>query len=220
MKLVVVTVGFDEKLPLRGILKIGIDAGDVVMLVYSKTGGEFEVKKVEKAVEAVKDVISKTGVKVVDVVVSGMNFYGDTTTVLRALREHSANEVVAVLAGGMRLTIFEVLIALLLRHKFSNTMVRVYVMREDGLYDIALPVEAFYTPLTPRESFVLRALYEKEGMKRSKLIDIVSHETGLSESMIYKVTKSLAKRKLVSLEDDTVKLTELGRLVYEAIRKD
>ncbi|MEM1606257.1 MAG: hypothetical protein QXW41_08455, partial [Fervidicoccaceae archaeon] len=105
MKLVVVTVGFEEKLPLRGLLKVGLDAGDVVVLVYPRSGGEFEVRKVEKAVGVIKEFVGRAGagVRVVDVEVSGLNFYEDVAKILLFLREQKAGEVVAVLAGGMRL---------------------------------------------------------------------------------------------------------------------
>lgn len=220
MKLVAVTIGFDEKLPLRGLLKVGLDSSDVVLLVYSKTGGEFEVRKVEKAVEAFKDVVSRAGARVVDVVISGTDFYGDTVTVLEALKKHEAREVVAVLAGGMRITVFEVLTALLLHYRHGGVEAKVFLAREDGLYDVTLPVSMFYVSVTSRDNVVLKKLSEGGVMKRSRIVDEVSRETGISESMLYKVVKSLARRGLVVIEDDSVKLTELGRLTYEAIRKN
>ncbi|MEM4827975.1 MAG: hypothetical protein QXK07_08055 [Desulfurococcaceae archaeon] len=50
MRVVLVTVGRVEKLPLRGLLRVGLSAGDVVVLVYPRSCGELEVKKVKKAV--------------------------------------------------------------------------------------------------------------------------------------------------------------------------
>lgn len=217
MRLFAITVGFDEKLPIRGLLKIGVDVDDIIMLIYSKSGGEFEVKKVEKAVEAVKDLIAKTRVSVVDVVVSGMNFYEDAATVLRTLRKHPAREVVALLAGGMRLVIFEALTAVLLYSSLSGVRARIHLMREDGLYDVALPVEAFRTSITPRGAAVLRVLYEKRTIKRSHLVESVSREIGISESMAYKVVKNLTEKGLVTINNDTLTLTDLGRLVCEAL---
>lgn len=216
----VVTVGFDERLPLRGILKLGLSESDIILLVYSKTGGEFEVRKVEKAVETLKDIVSKAGAKIIDLVVSGTDFYGDTATILSALRKYSAEEVVAVLAGGMRILVFEVLASLTLRYWITGLKSRVYIAREDGLYDVTLPLNAFYVRVSSREDAVLKMLSELGEVKRSVLVDEVSRRYGLSESLVYKVVKSLASKGLVLVNEDTVRLTELGRLVYEAIRRE
>lgn len=220
MKLLVLTIGFDEKLPLRGILKLGVSEGDTILLVYSKTGGEFEVRKVEKAVETLKDIVSKAGAKTEDLVVSGLDFYRDVATILGALRQHRVDEVVAVLAGGMRILVYEALVALVLWYRLAGVRSRIHVAREDGLYDITTPVDLFYVKLSSRENAVLKKLTELGEMKRSALVDEVSREQGISESMVYKVLKSLSKKKLVAIEDDTVKLTELGRLVYEAAKRE
>lgn len=219
MKLIIVTIGFDEGLPLRGLLKTGIDVGDTVLLVYSKSGGEFEVKKVEKAVDALKTVVSKTGVKVVDVVVSGMDFYADTGEVIKAVKSQHADEIVAVLAGGMRLTIFEVVVAVLTYHRLTGVRTRIHLMREDGLYDVTLPGELLFISPPMRCEAVFKALDENGEMKRNLLVDKVSRETGLTESMTYKLVKEMVKKGLLRLEGDTVKMTELGRLMYEAVKK-
>ncbi|MEM1528330.1 MAG: CRISPR-associated CARF protein Csa3 [Sulfolobales archaeon] len=217
MKLVIVTVGFDEKLPLRGVLKVGLDVSDVVMLVYSKTGGEFEVKKVERAVEVLKEIIRSTGAGVVEVEVSGTSFYDDVAVVLRSLRGQKADEVVAVLAGGMRLVIFEVLFALLTLYRlgrFQRVRSKVLLMREDGLYGVALPLESFYITIPRNGLAVMRIIHSHGEVKRSRLVEIASREAGLSESAVYKIIKELEKRGLVVVDSDVVKLTELGRSIY------
>ncbi len=211
-----------EKLPLRGLLKVGLSAGDVVALVYSRSGGEFEVRKVEKAVGVIKEIIGKAGVRVVDVEVSGLNFYEDVAKILWFLREHKAGEVVAVLAGGMRLIVFEVLFALLMLYRHCGcTECSVLLMREDGLYDAVLPVELFYVTVSRAELAVLRTLRNEGALKRRRLIEVVSREAGVSASAVYKSLKILAKKKLVVVEGDVVKPTEMGRLLlllYEGLQ--
>lgn len=216
MKLVIVTIGFDEKLPLRGLLKFGLDVNDVVLSVYSMTGGKWDVEKVERAVKAFKDIVTATGVKVADLVVSGSDFYNDTLLILNALKEYQAEEIIAVLAGGMRIIIFEVMTALLLRHRLKGVKAKVYIAREDGLYDITLPTEIFYVNASSGDHAILRILSERGTVRRSLLVEEVSREKGLSWSMVYKLIKSLARRKLIALEDDSVKMTELGQLAYSA----
>ncbi|MEM3489719.1 MAG: CRISPR-associated CARF protein Csa3 [Nitrososphaerota archaeon] len=220
MRLIIVTIGFDEKLPLRGILKIGLDISDAVLIVYSKTGGEFEVKKVERAVEALKELVLGMGVKIAEVEVSGTNFYEDTATVLKTLKEYKVDEIVAVLAGGMRLVIFEVLFALLIIQRFSGLQkvrTRMLLMREDGLYYVSLSLDAFYVTLPARGEAVLRIIHDRGEIARSQLVELVSRDTGLSESAVYKIIKSLMERGFIVVEEDTVKLTELGHLVYVGI---
>ncbi|MEM1830833.1 MAG: hypothetical protein QXJ97_04795 [Desulfurococcaceae archaeon] len=216
MKLVVVTVGFDEKLPLRGILKVGLDVGDVVALVYSMSGGEHDVKKVVRAIEVLKEIIGKAKVSVVEVEVSGTNFYDDVARILRFLKEQKIGEVVAVLTGGMRLLAFEVLFALLMFHRHRRrefTRCDVLLMREDGLYDITLPIESFYTTSSETGLFVMRIIDNHGELKRSQLVRIASREAGVSESAVYKAIRDLVKKRIVVVENDNVKLTEIGRLL-------
>jgi len=223
MRFILVTVGFEEKLPLRGLLKVGLSAGDVVVLVYSRSGGEFEVRKVEKAVGVIKEIIGKAGagVRVIDVEVSGLNFYEDVVKILLFLREQKASEVVAVLAGGMRLIVFEVLFALLMLYRHHGcTGCSVLLMREDGLYDAVLPVELFYVTVSKAELAVLRTLRNEGALKRRQLIEVISREASVSASAVYKSLKSLAKKKLVVAEGEVVKPTEMGRLLlllYEGL---
>jgi len=216
MKLVVVTVGFDEKLPLRGILKVGLDIGDVVALVYSMSGGEHDVKRVVRAIEVLKEIIGGAKVSVVEVEVSGTNFYDDVARILMFLKEQKIGEVVAVLTGGMRLLAFEVLFALLIFHRHRRrefTRCDVFLMREDGLYDIILPIESFYATLSETGLFVMRIIGNHGELKRSQLVRIASREAGASESAVYKAIRDLVKKRIVVVENDNVKLTEIGRLL-------
>ncbi|MEM1606482.1 MAG: hypothetical protein QXW41_09580, partial [Fervidicoccaceae archaeon] len=142
--------------------------------------------------------------------------------ILLFLREQKAGEVVAVLAGGMRLVAFEVLFALLMLHRHREcTECSVLLMREDGLYDAVLPVELFYVTVSRAELAVLRALRNEGALKRRQLIEVVSREAGVSASAVYKSLKSLAKKKLVVAEGEVVKPTEMGRLLlllYEGLQ--
>ncbi|MEM4827976.1 MAG: hypothetical protein QXK07_08060, partial [Desulfurococcaceae archaeon] len=110
------------------------------------------------------------GVRVVDVEVSGLNFYEDVLKILLYLMAQKASEVVAVLAGGMKLIVFEVLFALLMLHRHRGcTGCSVLLMREDGLYDAVLPVELFYVTVSRAELAVLRALRNEGALKRRRL---------------------------------------------------
>ncbi|MGB9828329.1 MAG: CRISPR-associated CARF protein Csa3 [Thermosphaera sp.] len=221
-KLVVVSVGFDVNLVLRSLLKLSLTDGDAVLLLYSKSGGEYEQRKVEEAVKALKNLLSGARVEHHDAVVTGMDFAGDVAAVLKALKEHSerTGRIVASLVGGMRIVIMEALVALILYKRFVNTSaeIAVHVMREDGVYDIILPLSAADPPeLGPREAEVLRRLGEGlAGRARSEAASTVSREMGVTESMAYKVLESLERKGLVEIVDGRVELTLLGRLVLAA----
>lgn len=218
LRLVVVTVGFDEKLPLRGLLKLGLEDGDIVALVYSKSGGELDVKRVENAVQVLREIMSRVGADVVDVVVSGMDFYADVLSIARTLKKYKVKEVIAILAGGMRLVIFELLLALLLNYRLNGITTKILLYREDGLYSVMISAEMFHVSLPSRGLDVLRVLREWGEARRRVVVETIAREQGVSESLVYKLIEDLAQRGLVTIEDDTVKLSPLGVLALEVVR--
>lgn len=219
MRLVIVTVGIDEKLPLRGLLKVGLSVNDTVLLVYSRSGGETEVKVVEKSVEALKNMIARAGAKAVELAVSGAELFMDTAVMLKLLKAvgvDNIDEAVGVAAGGSKLLAFELLLFLTMVRRFVKKRSKMCVVGEDG-YDVVVPLDVLYVTLSGREDAVLKKL-SQGGARRRQVVDEVSREYGVSESLVYKMLKSLSRKGLVAVEDDVVKLTELGRLVYEATR--
>ncbi len=219
----IVTIGFDERLPLRALMRHGVLDGDVIALVYSKTGGEFEVRKVEAAIESLKDVVSKIGggVVVEEVTVSGSDFYGDVKEVIKwlkkAVKMHSVREVKALLVGGMRFTIHSVLLAVMLFSFYTSTPSMVYTMREDGASEAAISHNYLVPPkISDRESSIIR-LIGRRAVNRADFVKYVSETQGISISMVYKVIDELEKKGVVHVENNEVKLTLLGELMYEAL---
>ncbi|MEM4621032.1 MAG: hypothetical protein QW607_12575 [Desulfurococcaceae archaeon] len=210
-------MGFDEKLPLRGVLKVGVDVSDTIMLIYSKIGEELEVKNIERVVGEFKEVIRSIGTKIIEVEVFETNFFDDVMTILKSLKEQKADEVVAVLAGGSRIIIFETLFALLMLYrfgKFQQTRIKVLLMHEDGTYSIVLPLEYFYVTIPRNGLAVMRIIHNHREIKRSRLVEIASREAGLTISAVYKIIRDLNERGLIVIDGDTVKLTQLGYLIY------
>lgn len=222
-KMVLVTVGFDEKLVLRPLLKIGLDRGDTVLLVYSKSGSRHDVERVERAVDTIKSVIGSLGIDVVEAVVSASDFLEDVTIILQTIARYDhGGEIVVALTGGMRLVIIESIVALLLYRRLiaRNTKARFLLMREDGLYDVVLPFEVFelaYT--TDRELEVLTVLAESglENVKRSEAVKTTASRLGVSEYAVYKHLSALERKGYVSIEESKIRITELGRLIARAV---
>ena len=222
-KLALVSVGFDVNLVLRSLLKLGLSDGDIVLLLYSKSGGEYEQRKVEEAVKTLKSLLSGVRVEHRDVVVTGMDFVGDVATILKALSERRARSIVASLVGGMRIVLVEAVVALLLYRKFvdASAEIAVHTMREDGLYDVLVPLSAMNPPdLGAREATVLEELCRGlAGRPRNEIVSAVSREMGVTESMAYKVLESLERKRLVKVRDGAVEVTLLGKLVLAAVRQ-
>jgi len=218
-----VSIGFDVNLVLRSLLKIGLGDSDVVLLLYSRSGGEYEQRKVEEAVKTLKSILAGTKVEHYDVVITGMDFASDVAAIVKALREFSRKRIVASLVGGMRITIIEAIVTLTLYKRLvdPDVEVSIHAMREDGMYDVFIPLLALNPPeLGPRElSFLERFGEGLAGRPRSEIVSTLSMEMNITESMAYKVLESLEDKGLVSVRDSVVDLTLLGKLVLGAFQQ-
>jgi len=220
-KVIVCTVGFDEKLVLRSLLRIGFSVNDKIMLVYSKSGSEYDVRRVENAVNAIKNLLSSAGVAFHDVVVSGMDFVGDVVAVVKALRDYAndAAEILATVTGGMRLIVVEVIVALQLYKALirGDADVRIYVAREDGLYDVFVPISLLNPPGLQQKDFeVLKAV--GDGMKLSDAVEAISARLGAAKYTSYRLIRRLKKLDLLWLENHTIRLTLLGKIAKEVVQ--
>ena len=220
-KVIISTVGFDEKLVIRSMLKLGIKEDYDIILVYSLSGGEYEQKKVRSAIESIRNVLVPLGVSVFEVNVPVKDIVLDVGCIIEALRKRGAESIVALLVGGMRILIIEVLIALILYKYFINPKVKIifYTMREDGLYGASLPLELIHPPkLTDRELSVLKIICSiGEAVSRPKLVDRLSSELETSESLIYKVINSLMEKGVIEVRDSSIKLTLLGAMLCKVV---
>ena len=218
-----VSIGFDVNLVLRSLLKIGLGDGDVVLLLYSRSGGEYEQRRVEEAVKTIKDILAGTRVEHYEVVITGMDFASDVAAIVRALRGFGRKRIVASLVGGMRIAIIGAIVALVLYKRFVDADVEVYIhaMREDGIYDVFIPLLVLNPPeLGPRElSFLEKLGGGLAGEPRSEIVSKLSREMEITESMAYKVLENLEDKGLVNVRNSTVELTLLGTLVLAAYQQ-
>lgn len=221
-KLVIATLGFDEKLVLRAFFKVGLDRGDTVLLVYSKTGDPYDVERVEKAASAVKSIVGNLGVKVVDSIVTATDFVVDVTTILNSIvRCGDVEEVVATLVGGMRLVIIETVVALSLYKELVAPKKRtsILAMREDGLYDVLLPFEALgLSRVTRREIAVLITIAREnlENARRNEAVKVIASKLGVTEYTVYKYLSTLEEEGLIDLDDNRIRITLLGELIVKS----
>ena len=135
MKVVLTTVGFSIDLIIRSLLKIGLDKGDVIGLVYSLSGSDRDRKRVEDTVKAIKNIVNKTGIMCQDIIVTGTDFVRDVNIIIDTLKtlRNDNKSIIASLVGGMRIAIIEVLVSLMLYKRLicPEAEIKLHIMRED-----------------------------------------------------------------------------------------
>jgi len=222
-KLVVCTVGFDERLVLRSLLMLGVGSGDAVALVYSRSGREEDVRKVDAAVRRLKELIGRVGVEHYDIEVSGAGFAGDVAAIVASLRRlvegRRWRKIVASVTGGMRLAVVEVIVALALYKRYlgSGVAIEIHVAREDGMYSVSFPVDLLAMPrLGGRELEVLK-LVGRNGAPLSVVVESVSQRMGVTRNTAYKIVYRLRSKGLVDFRDHSVVPTEAGKVFVEVL---
>jgi len=219
---IIATVGFDEKLIVRALMKLGIKERYKVLLVYSLSGGDYERTKVKNAVKNLKEILKPLGLQIRDVEIPVENILEDVKKLTKELLNLQPFKTVAILVGGMRLLIGEVLIALSLYKSFvrPEAEIELFFMREDGTYDVHVPIEVFLLPkVSLRERQILKEIYEEGGsVERPRLVEKESKTLNVSKSQIYKLLDNLEEKKLVEIKDDIIVLTILGKLICMALR--
>ncbi|MGC8983444.1 MAG: hypothetical protein ACP5KA_06835 [Desulfurococcaceae archaeon] len=211
-------VGFDEKLVLRSAFRVGLRPDDHAVLVYSLSGDEQSKAKTLTALETVRRVFSSAGIKLREVELQAADFGRDVGTVVKALRELTPSELVIALGSGMRY--FGVVLtyaALLYRELYhAGCRLLLHVMREDGLYDVAVPLDVLELRLGPRELEALCLLKPGEEPPRDELVKRVVRSFGVSQSTAYALVERMGKRGLVSVSYGRVEPTPLARAIYHS----
>ena len=197
MKLLALTLGFDEKFAVRALLRAGLSFGDKAVIFLAEPLDERAVK----AWRTVEDIVSRyfSGVHVETVKVNVSNFYSAVETVAKKLAEASENadEVLINLSGGMRILILEVLTAAhMLKLKAT-----VEVEFENFLGLAKFPLELLSIELSESEKLILKYIVAK---KQTTITDV---------SKDLKISKATAHRKLWKLaEKGLVKIVRKGKV--------
>lgn len=213
LRLLIATVGFDEKLPMRALLSLGVNSGDRLVLVYVKPLGDYERMRVEGAVRAIRETLKGVGVEIYEVAVTGSNLSEDLSILSREIRGLvEEREVIAIPVGGMRILIPLVVTVLSALNAYLEVPVKFMFIREDGLYKFTITPEYFNIPRSSRRELeVLSIIKELEPVKRARLIDTVRARLGVTQALAYRWLDNLKRKGLVSVEGSRVSLTPLGR---------
>ena len=142
-RVIITTLGFEEKFTVRSITRHGLDRGDKIVLI---TGPRVE--RSEKALSFIKEFISKYYQSEVSISVRNIpihDIYTAVSEVKQVLMEEvkEADRVMVNLSGGMRILIIAVILALTLLN-IQNLMLEVET--EDSSALITIPSELLHLP--------------------------------------------------------------------------
>jgi len=192
MKLLVLTLGFDEKFAVRALLRAGLSFGDKAVIFLAEPLDERAIK----AWRTVEDIVSRyfSGVNVKTVKVDVSEFYDAVATIAEKLREESknVNKVIINLSGGMRILILEVLVAAhLLKLKAL-----VEIEFENFLGLAKFPLELLRIELSEKEKLILKYVVSR----KETTITNIANALELSKTTAHRKVWKLASQGLIKIE--------------------
>ena len=219
MRCIVATLGFDPANVLRPLLTIGTQPGDKLILVTSSLGGSYERERTRKAIHEIEAITGKK-----PIVLGYRATIEDLPELTRSLAREcdKAEELIALLSGGLRPLILLTLSAAMIAWKHLSRNVKIVSTREDGLATLEMEPHHFSPPeLSEKEAKVLQTLAAHNGeMRRRDLVKHLMREWGTSHVVVYKRLNNLERKELIRIEGNRVKLLPLGRAILEATHLD
>jgi len=198
MKILILTLGFDERFAIRALLRTGLGRGDEVLILLAEPLDERAIK----AWRTVKEFISKylTGVNIRSIKVNVSDFYGSIRRIAKELKAsvNKESELIVNLSGGMRVLIVETLAALQL-------------LKLEGVAEIEF--ENFMGSVTfPLKILRLNVKDEDKAMLKFILTRGISTLAEVANGL--GISKSSAHRKVWRLANlGLLKVTRRGRLL-------
>ena len=208
MKVLALTLGFDEKFAIRALLRAGLSFGDKALIFLAEPLDERAVK----AWKVVEDIISRyfSGVTIEAIKVNVADFYGSVRKISEKLKAevNEGSQLIINLSGGMRALILEVLIAAhMLRLKGE-----VEVEFENFMGLTRFPLEILRLELEEKDRLILRFIKSRGQVS----IAVVTKELGLSKSAAHRRIWKLARNKLVKVKKrgktSICEVTELAKM--------
>ncbi len=181
MRLILLTLGFDEKFAVRGILRYAPKPEDVIAIVTASP----MVEKAEKAMNTLIDILkSYAGIEnleIIEVDISNPEFAKHKIKEL--ISKHEC-ELIANLSGGMRALILVTLAAVLSSNK--NALIELEI---ENLENVITLTPDFFKPELIDESDrrILRKIAEIGEVKLDEFADVI----GKSRTTTYRILKKL-----------------------------
>ena len=181
MRLIILTLGFDEKFAVRGILRYAPKPDDVVAIITASP----LVEKAEKALKTLLDILkSYAGIENIEIIeVDISNPESAKYRIKEVISKHEC-ELIANLSGGMRALIIVTLAAVL----SSNREVLIELETENLENVITLDSEFFRPePINESDKRILRKISEIGEAKLDEFADVI----GKSRTTTYRILKKL-----------------------------
>ncbi len=196
-KVLVATIGFDERPVIRAILRHGLGFNEILLLKPR----EPDDPRSRRVVENIRELVDKTGANIPLTVgeVDITDFYravGEIKSWLADTISRHRGDIVLLLGGGMRSLVLETLVAAI---QLSNELLVNGVLEVDiegsTSYVSARIEDLIPVTITPQEKRVLEEL-DKEPATLSNL----SNRLDMPKTTLWKILQRLEEKKLVVKE--------------------
>ena len=214
-RLFVITIGFDEKFPLRAVVRRGISPGDRVLLLTAHPIDERNQKAISMFKRMLNNLVENVKIEVLEVPVE------DLPKAVKKIRskvnELKTAQIELNLSGGMRALFLEVLLALVSMPIISDVPIEVEL--EDGRAVITAWLSWFRAPIPSYEDLIIMRAISEKGF--TTLDELVDHFTEDIEGVqIVKYPRSTLHRKLSKLvKAGLVSISRKGRKAYYQLTK-
>lgn len=193
-KLLILTIGFDEKFPLRAVMRRGISKGDVILLITATPIEERVKKAINMFKRMVLNIAEDVKISVLEVPVE--NLVKSVRLIRKEVERIGVRRIEVNLSGGMRILIIATLLAL---SPFTNSLdIPIEMELEDGRAITEVKLKWFKVPTPGYEDVKIMKAVETLGI--TTLDTLIKHLTAYPRSTLH--------RKLV-------KLVEMGFLIAE-----
>ncbi|RLG82003.1 MAG: hypothetical protein DRO40_08665 [Thermoprotei archaeon] len=215
-KLVVSTLGFEEKWAIRAVLTYGLEPGDHIIVITGPI-----IDKVERAYESIKKVADMVGDVKVNLlsIENPCDFIENISRIKEVLIKHaySMDSIIIVLSGGMRVLVLSLYTAVLfLPEEIKGKINIIRLDLEDGSCSVEIPLKLLglvetWSPGVLRD--ILKIVYERGEVS----IEDIAGYTGKDRTTIRRQVAKLAELGLVELSGRPimVRATELTRIYVE-----
>jgi len=220
-RLLILTLGFEERFAFRMLTRYGLDRGDHILLLTGKL-----VEKTMKAITMIEEFIKKYflgEIKITYHEIDLSNFSNAVSSIREILSRYipKYNKIILNLSGGMRVLILATYTSILLLHELLRDKdVVLEVEFEDGSQLVKIPSQLPQTlmnlpKLTSERFEVLKAL----GTVKEATIRELAKITNKDETTIRRHIQHLQELNLVSIVKERPQkyaLTQLGLMLISS----
>jgi CRISPR-associated protein Csa3 len=214
-RVIILTLGFDEKFAIRALMRTAPLKDDEVMIIIPTQKNE----RAEKALTSLKkfcEIIESIMFEVVEVPVNEPELAIATIYKVLSRKLRSEKRLQLNLSGGMRALILETLAATLAAAShIPDIKIEVELENLSGVAEFKLD-HFRLSPLGSLDLNILASIKKLEDVHMYATLDMITSETKMPRSTVYRRLLTLTKRGYVKLEKQGRKilylLTDLGRM--------